>query len=182
MSSAERWFGDAFAHLHPLIQALHRSGGEIGGTISIETGTGLAGLVGQRLARRLGMPPRGTASLHVHVIHGDGEMRWVRTVNGAGRFTSCFQPVGRFPDGYWREASWPVELRLGVTIANGGWRWQQREIRVAGLRLPAWLAPRAVPFKEIRDGRYYFRVEIALPWLGTVLTYGGLLDAVRTGA
>lgn len=52
----ERWFGEGFKHLHPLLQRLHRQGGTLHGAVDLHTGTGLAGWFGARLATRLGIP------------------------------------------------------------------------------------------------------------------------------
>jgi hypothetical protein len=45
------------------------------------------------------------------------------------------------------------------------------------LALPLALLPRARAYKRIEAGRYRFEVAFVLPVLGTVLSYGGLLDA-----
>lgn len=78
----ETWFGDAFAQLHPLLQALHRSGGSLYGTVDVRLGTGLAGWVGRRLAQKLGVPPRdGTALMRVSIYSTATELHWDRTFN-----------------------------------------------------------------------------------------------------
>ncbi|WP_139179114.1 DUF4166 domain-containing protein [Lysobacter sp. yr284] len=49
-------FCPAFDRLPPLLQTLHRDGGALAGGIELRTGRGLAGVIGQRLARTLGIP------------------------------------------------------------------------------------------------------------------------------
>ena len=54
--AAQTWFDGAFTRLHPLLQQLHRTGGTLDGVIGIRTGRGIAGILGRRLAARLGVP------------------------------------------------------------------------------------------------------------------------------
>ena len=45
------------------------------------------------------------------------------------------------------------------------------------MRMPLWLLPETTAYKCIEGGRYRFCVSISLPLLGTVLSYGWLLQA-----
>jgi hypothetical protein len=147
MSTAvEALFGPAFGQLHPLLQALHRSGGTLRGRVDVRFGRGLAGVVGRRLARRLGLPPcDGPVPLIVD-IHGTGTaLHWDRRFGQASTFFSTFTPVGHHPTGRWVESLGLLRLDLGVSIVDGGWVWQPRGGgRLGGMPLPAWLLPRAV--------------------------------------
>lgn len=106
----------------------------------------------------------------------------------ACRSTSCrattvscghgFSPVDSWPTGIWRERTGRTQIELGVDLADGHWRWQHRSTSIAGLRIPARLAPRVRGEKRIVDGMYRFDVELALPLLGTVMRYGGLMTMV----
>ena len=174
-SSAERWFGPAFAELHPLIQQLHRSGGELHGVVEIGFGSGIAGFFGRRIARRLGLPIAGTAQLRVRIEHVKTRMDWHRQFDAGPDFRSCFEPIGSYPDGYWQESSGRLQLQLGVDILQGGWCWRQRALRLWGMRVPNWLAPQTHAGKEIRAGDYCFHVAIQLPLLGRALSYSGRL-------
>ncbi|MES2017926.1 MAG: DUF4166 domain-containing protein [Pseudomonadota bacterium] len=173
----ERWFGPAFALLHPQLQALHRNGGMLRGPVQLSFGAGLAGAVGRALARRLGMPD-GAASVQLEVtIHGDADgLHWRRRFNDGPVFDSLFRPVGHFPDGHWIERSGMIALALQVAVCDGGWHWRQRRLWLAGVPLPAWLMPRTIARKDVLDGRYLFSVEIAFPLLGKVLAYRGALQ------
>lgn len=172
--STEAWFGPAFLQLHPLIQRLHVHGGVLAGSVGPQFGSGLAGLIGKRVARRLGFAPGAPFhQLQVSIRSAADGLHWDRTIDGQ-TFASTFTPVGRYPAGHWIETNGAISLCLGVAIIDGGWHWQQRSARL--------LSPRVSAFKEVRDGRYYFHVAIALPLVGTVLSYGGLLDAVTAGA
>lgn len=173
-----RWFGPAFYQLHPLLQALHHRGGILCGDIAIDTGGGLAGLIGRRLARRLGMPlGRSRCGFEVQIVHEADALLWRRRFDDGGMMISRFVGNGHFPTGSWTEQTGPLQLSLGVDIVDGGWRWRLREARWHGLRVPLALLPRSRAGKRIVDGRYAFEVEFRLPLLGRVLRYGGLLDA-----
>ena len=52
------WFDSDFSDLDPLLQKLHVVGGELTGNIDISYGSGLAGLIGKRLAKKLQKSPK----------------------------------------------------------------------------------------------------------------------------
>lgn len=174
---AERWFGPSFALLHPQLQALHRNGGRLRGPVQLAFGTGLAGVVGRLLARRLGIPPQaGAATLEVRIASDAAGLHWSRRFNDGPTFDSVFEPVGCYPDGHWVERSGALELRLQVALVEGAWHWRQQRLRVFGVPLPGWLMPRTIASKRAADGNYLFSVAVQVPLLGTVLSYGGSLQ------
>lgn len=137
------------------------------GEVVIATGGGLGGVIGRRLARRLGLPlDRARRGFEVRIEHETGAMRWCRRFDDGSALGSTFHPVGHYPDGYWIERSGARALRLGVETTGGGWRWRLRGWSLHGMPLPPWpLRLRA--FKRIEaDGRYRFCVEFALAGLG----------------
>ena len=174
---ALRWLGTQAQGLHPLLRELHERGGVLRGNVDLTYGHGLAGMLGRRLARRLGLPEAaGEHAFEVHVHHDSEGMHWDRCFDGTHSMRSLFVPVGLWPGGYWEERTGPVQLRLTVDIVDGGWHW-----RVLGLRwhgLPLGLGGlRSKAYKRVEQGRYRFVVEFGLPLLGVVLGYAGLLDA-----
>ncbi|HEY0065342.1 MAG TPA: DUF4166 domain-containing protein [Telluria sp.] len=173
----ETWFGPAFDQLDPLLQALHRKGGVLAGPVSIVFGPGIAGVLGRSIARRAGIPTEGALhQLRVAIHSADGVLHWNRSFDGQSVFTSHFIPVGNYPAGHWMEATGSIGLQLGVAIVAGGWHWQHLASTLRGVRVPTWLMPRMQACKQIRDGRYHFAVSMALPLLGTLLSYGGKLE------
>lgn len=174
--AVEAWFGAAFHQLHPMLQHLHMNGATLAGTVQVRMGRGLAGLVGKRLARQLGIPPvNGTTPLTVHIHSSATALHWDRTFGDGATFASVFTPVGTYPTGYWVESSGPLRLYLGVAIVDGGWEWRQRGGGIWGIPIPAWLLPRTTASKRIVQGAYHFSVRVSVPLLGDVMSYSGNL-------
>jgi len=191
----EEWFGSAYARLHPRLQKLHRRDGVLRGPVDVRVAKGIGGLIGERLRRKLGLPPPGPGHvLEVRIRHEAERMVWERRFSeegsglkplpqGAAAFASVFFPVGHFPDGYWRETGGPFELHLGVVLDDdGGWHWRTRRVRWRGLPFPKWLLPRVVAHKRFHHGTYDFAVSVSVPGLGEVVGYSGRLLHVDEGA
>jgi hypothetical protein len=176
-TAVTRWFGPRFAALHPLLQAVHRNGGTLSGTIRIEFGSGIAGWLGRRLARRLGIPTdRSECGFAVEIRHEDDVLHWLRHFENGSRMISLFRPIGTWPEGYWLESTGPLHFTLTVDVIDGGWYWRPLRVVFGRLALPIFLFPRTEAYKRIEEGRYRFCVSLTLPIIGTVLRYGGLLD------
>ncbi len=182
--AAQTWFGPAFTRLHPLLQQLHRTGGTLEGIIGIRTGRGIAGLLGRRLAARLGVPVmHERCRFEVNISHEPDHMVWARRFifpDGTSHaLTSFFTPHGTYPEGFWSETTGAMKLRLGVDITpGGGWQWRPRQVRLLGIPLPLALFPQSRAGKYVEDGHYCFRVTFSMPMLGVLLEYGGQLTAV----
>jgi hypothetical protein len=178
LSPAVAWFGSALDGLHPALQALHRQGGAIQGQVAIAFGSGLGGMLGRRIAARLGIPTdRSRCGLRVVIGHSATAMHWVRSFEGGGVSESRFAPRGRYPDGEWIEHTGPVRMRLGVVIVEGDWRWRLHGLSVYGVPVPARLL-RLDASKCIEAGAYRFAVRVALTGIGPLLGYEGLLHRV----
>lgn len=177
-SAVLRWFGAGFAQLHPQLQALHNQNSRLTGSVQFQFGQGLAGVIGRRLARRLGLPSAdGSHELTVEIHHDENHMVWHRHIAPAHELCSVFQPIGRWPDGCWRERTGAVAMDLQVDIQDGGWRWRTIRTQLFGLPVPSWLLPRVTAYKRMEDGRYRFYVGFAFPGLGLLFSYSGLLTA-----
>jgi len=172
----EEWFGKGFVELHPLLQRLHREGGVLSGVVEVSFGQGLAGVLGKRLASRMGVPAvAGTHRLQVNIYSEAGVLHWGRSFNGQSEFNSKFQPVGHYPFGHWLEQSGRLSLVLGVEVRDGGWHWQHRKTSLFGIPIPRVLFPTTLASKGIEGGLYRFSVEVRAPALGKLLGYSGAL-------
>ena len=142
----------------------------------IEYGTGIAGVVGHRLAQKLGLPNgQGAHEFHVSISHTDSALHWSRRFDSAHDMVSVFVPHGSYPGGFWSETTGSLALILGVVVKDGGWYWVQRKVKLMGVPLPLFLFPSSNAYKRITDGKYEFSVSFELPIMGKLVSYSGLL-------
>lgn len=175
---AEEWLGGQFNELHPLLQDLHRNPSTLTGQVEVSFGRGVAGVLGKRIASRLGVPIiSGEHTLEVSIYGDGGVLHWVRSFDGQSRFHSEFKPVGRYPSGHWVERSGVLTLLLDVRVVSGGWHWVHRSTKLFGIALPRAFLPAAVASKSIDRGLYRFSVEVGVPALGKLFGYSGTLAA-----
>jgi hypothetical protein len=178
-NAVTKWFGEDFGRLHPLLQTLHRRDSTLRGEVTLWFAQGRAGAMGRRLARHLGIPDvAGQHPFEVEIRHDATTMSWERRFNHAHPMPSRFRLVGQWPDEQWIEHTEPLEFTLTVSVIEGGWYWHVVGVRLRGMPLPLSLMPRVTAYKRIEDGRYRFHVGIALPALGDVFSYSGLLELV----
>jgi hypothetical protein len=176
MSSPTPWPSAGSVRSLRRLQDVHRRGGCLHGEVSVRTGSGLAGWLGRRVARRMGigvLPER--QSWRVHIYHDGAGLHWDR--HGADGLVarSLFVPVGQWPTGYWLENTGRLHMKLTVDVINGGWHCYPLALRIGPLWWPAALLPRVHAFKCIEQGRYRFVVAVYFPLLGRVFGYEGLL-------
>ncbi|HZP66874.1 MAG TPA: DUF4166 domain-containing protein [Rudaea sp.] len=173
-----RWFGPQFAALDPKLQALHRADSSLRGSVRIFVGSGIAGWLGRRLARRIGIPiDRPERGFEVRIVHDARSLEWVRRFDDGSVVRSHFEPVGCWPSGCWRETTGPFALDLAVDVVDGGWQWRPLRARWRGLPVPLCLLPRTRAGKRIVEGGYAFEVAFDVPLCGRILAYSGTLSA-----
>jgi len=175
---SSEWFEDSFDKLDPLLRQLHLQGGELAGPVKIKIGTGLAGFFAKRIAKKLGVPVnKGEHRLKVNISHQADGLHWDRCFDESTLFRSVFLPVGNKSNGYWVETTGTIKIFLTVDIREGGWHWCCMRVKIKGITIPLWLFPKTTAYKKIENGCYRFYVGIALPLLGEVISYSGLLEA-----
>jgi len=173
------WFGERFSELHPMIQELHTDDHRLKGVCQLEYSNGFAGKLGRSFGKKMNMPTQsGETELIVDMHHTDESLLWSRQFGATKNVISTFIPVGRFPDGGWREKTDDIEINLGVEIKNGAWHWVQNSVRLRGAPVPSIFSPKVTAYKDVLDGKYCFRVEFALPKIGRLFKYSGLLEVV----
>lgn len=177
------WFGAGFGELHPRLQALHAQDSELRGSVDLRFGDGAAaGAFGRHMARKLGMPHvAGEHHLTVSIRHDANTLQWDRCFDDTHHLRSTFVPVGHWPQGHWIEKTGALELALTVDVIEGGWHWRATGARIRGIRIPMWLFPRSTAYKRIEEGKYRFHVAFAVPVLGEVIRYSGVLEASHHG-
>lgn len=182
MNTVEKWFGDAFTELDPLLQDLHRFGGTLSGSVHIQFGSGIAGFLGRRLATKMGMPNQaGTHHMTVRIGSQEDKLVWSRNFGGSRDMISIFKPQGKYPDGTWSETTGNLNLSLSVDVVDGGWHWIQRGARIGSISIPLWLMPVSRAYKRITSGMYEFSVTLSLPIFGMAFCYSGMLSLVERG-
>ena len=170
----ETWFGPHFQTLHPQLQALHRQGGVLRGEVNFTYGSGIAGLLGKRIAKRMGVADLTSPSaFRVEIQHTHEAMIWRRIFNDSVVCESAFEPKGSYEDGYWIEKTGAVQVELGVRLTDKAWHWDCRRVLLHGIPLPSIIRPVVRAHKRIEEGIYCFSVEFSHPWLGKLFSYEG---------
>jgi hypothetical protein len=180
-SCVQDWFGPEFEHLHPLLQHLHLQGGVLAGEVHIQVGRGLAGVLGRRLAYKMGIPiDQPHCPLRVVISHRAQQLHWARTfgtgTGSAKEVLSVFEAVGQHPGGYWVERTGAMHFKMTVDVIDGGWHWRALGASLHGLPLPISWLPRSRAYKRIENGAYRFEVAFVMPLLGPLFSYSGLLQ------
>lgn len=171
----ESWFGPSFDQLHPDLQAIHRFGGKLSGKVSLHYGKGIAGFLGKRIAKRMGVAAlKSPSDFEVFIEHNQYAMTWRRIFDSTAVCESMFVPVGEFPAGYWIEKTGAVSVELGVRVEYGAWHWDCRRVLLHGVALPGFMRPVVKAHKRIEGGKYCFSVEFSHPWLGVLFGYEGV--------
>jgi len=170
------WFADDFSKLAPELQALHHNGGVLVGKVDVVLGKGIAGVIGQRLSKKLNLPAEGLNDLCVTISHSDAGLHWDRKFNDDTEMKSTFEPIKTMKDGYWIEKTGPLHMKLTVDIKNEGWYWRCLSFSIFGVPLPTFLFPKSKAYKYIENGQYKFYVGFEAPVFGLLLSYSGLLE------
>jgi hypothetical protein len=176
-NSITAWFGNDFYNLDSLIQNLHVHGCNLYGEINLEYGSGLAGFIGKRIGKKIGMPIKSNIiDCTINISHKNNLLYWDRQFGNKNKISSIFSPIGNYPHGYWIEQTGKIYLELGVEIHDGGWYWIQKKIKFMNITIPAWLAPKSNAYKRVKNGKYEFSVTLSLPLIGKLFSYSGILE------
>ena len=81
------------------------------------------------------------------------------------------------PEGAILETLGPATLHAALRIQPNGLSLEVVGVRVLGVGVPRMFWPRVSAREWAMDGRYHFKVELALPiWAGRLVAYEGALD------
>jgi Domain of unknown function (DUF4166)/Saccharopine dehydrogenase NADP binding domain len=166
--------GSAFQRLDAPLRAFHSamSSFKMKGQAEIITGGGWAGTLIRKI---FGFPAaKSDCPLEFDLtISAKGEV-WQRRF--AGKLMQSIQSLGSGADsGLIVERFGPVAVGMAVVEANGQLHLVLRHWRAFGVPMPKWLMPRGQFFEHGADDRFNFHVEIALPFIGSIVTYRGWL-------
>jgi hypothetical protein len=170
-----RIMGSAFQRLAPPIQAGHM----FGAGITLE-GRASVTRSDRRLANAIAslfrFPPAMTDVPVAVTMTRDGRGRefWRRTF--ADHSFSSTQEIGTGRcEGLLVERFGLLAFAMAVIEEEGSLRLVLRRWSAFGLPLPMWGAPRADAMEHATGGRFNFRVDIALPFVGRIVRYEGWL-------
>jgi hypothetical protein len=110
---------------------------------------------------------------------GGGE-RWTRNIGGH-RFFSLQMPGRGRRERLLVERFGPVTVNIALVVEGAGLRYVIRGWQLFGVPMPRALAPRTAAFETVENGKFRFDVDIALPFIGLIVRYRGLL-AVNTAS
>jgi hypothetical protein len=173
--------GSAWDRLPPQVRALHSvtAGSSYAGTCDVDRGRNpLSRLV----AALYGFPDAGrdqpvTVDLRAE---GGGE-RWTRTI-GKSRFFSVQKSGRGRSERLLVERFGPVSVDIALVVEGVKLRYVIRGWRLCGIPMPRSLGPRTSTYETVENGRFRFDVEIALPLIGLIVRYRGLLSVASETA
>lgn len=164
-----RVMGERFAALPAELQSIHsvfRDGGTTGGAEV----TGAANWLGAIIARVFGFPPPGHHPVHVQFMEENGRETWVRHFSGQA-FKSELSQHGP----YLVERFGPLRFAFSLLLEPKGLRMEMRRWWIGPIPLPLAMAPRSEAREWSQEGRFWFDVPIALPFIGRLVHYRGWL-------
>ena len=160
--------GHSFSQLPEIVQRAHHGTIQLTGTVKVERGRGLGWL----LAALMRMPrSHPKAELVVMGWHFPDQMVWSRSFDGQ-TFESTFRLEGTFLI----EQMGSLSLILEPVAEGGRLVYRLAATRLGPITLPRALSPSLTAWEGERDGKYEFEVVIALPLVGRIIRYAGLLD------
>lgn len=179
MSVFQRVLGEAFDSLPEPVRALHAARGDETwtGTASVERG---ANPLAHLACAIIGLPAAiGQTPVKVEVLRRNGRETWRRTFGTQSFFSHLSLGQGRNAR-LILERFGPLTFPMALVARDGRLDFVIRGWSALGLPLPAALAPRSETFEAASNGRFTFDVEIALPLIGRIIRYQGVLTKAPT--
>ena len=167
-----RVMGRAFDSLPTTVRAMHEVVKDGGAAGEAEV-TGAANLFGALIARMVGFPRAGRYPLHVTFAEREQTELWTRWF-GATCFTSELSEA----EGRLVERFGPARFQFDLPADDAGLTMVVRRWSLFGIPLPLSLAPRSLAREWEEGGVFHFDVPIALPLVGRVVHYRGVLRPV----
>lgn len=167
--------GPAFAELPRSVRTLHdsRSRRTWSGTAQVRPGSGLLA----RMVRAIiGFPGQaGECPVRVEFEPGPAGERWTRifgsksfqSLQSAGQGRNQFLLVERFG---------PISIALALLVEEGRMRLVPRRWSLLGMPLPRSLLPNGASYEREEGSKFCFAVEIAIPLIGMIVAYKGVLE------
>ena len=165
--------GEDFERLPPKIREMHAFGRVARGHANVFRGHSLMA----KLICRLANLPDAQNDVPVEttftpIEHGE---RWTRKFNGQPFQTDMIAGTGE-PYPCMLERLGPFLFKMRVSADANGVDLTPEKIFLGPLRIPGFLAPKAVGREREKEGLYAFSVEVTFPIIGVVFGYEGKLE------
>lgn len=173
--------GESWDRLHSSVRRLHASVPPVQAVGVFQVRRGSNGLV--RLLARLTRLPEAGEAVNVRLLvtaRGDGE-EWRRAFAGQPLVTLQSERL----DGLLAERMGPIEMRFRLKVVDGALTYQTTRAALClgplRLPLPPWFSPRVTAWERPvgEGGHIEVSVQVHLPLLGCLITYGGRLTRVE---
>jgi hypothetical protein len=163
--------GAGFSRLPETLRKMHGLQGQASyvGRADIQRGNGL---LSRLCAAVAGLPPAmRDAPTRVDFISDQQGETWSRNFGGS-------RMISRLDcrDGLLREQLGPLQFHFALLAADGEIHWQVHSVKLLGLPLPARFFDGVQCREREARGRYEFRVQASLPWIGLLVRYEGWLE------
>lgn len=167
----KRILGSASEALPPPIIAMHNCTAA-NGTADIETGNNPLAVL---IRAVVGFPKAGKdIPVKVTFQQKDGGELWQRNFDGKLFSSLHSEGTGHF-DRLLTEKFGPMTLAMALVVEEEKLKLVMRHWKVFGISLPLALAPNGEMYEAVKDGLFYFHVEIKHPLTGLIIKYEGKL-------
>lgn len=166
-----RLLGERFETLPQRVRELHDVGKTEAWTGRADVERGRPAL-SRLVATLFRLPPAGRdQALEVTFLPDGGTELWTRRFGDA-----VFRSLQYERGGLLRERVGPSTFVFALDASMDGLALRLKGVRLLGVPLPGFMAPKVRTFESERDGRYRFEVEACLPLLGRIVRYEGWLE------
>lgn len=168
----EEHLGPAYANLDEVLKRAHTGAIKLTGNVSVTRGN----VIARWLCDLLRLPPSAASvQLTVNGQHFPDQMLWDRDFGGIKMRSRFFKEGAALAEQFG-----PLKLWMKLTVDNGSLRYTLIKTTILGMTLPARWAPRVMAFEAQAADFYQFGVEVSLPIIGKLITYGGMLSLIGT--
>ena len=166
MNLYESILGPDWQLLDPHVRLSHTPPLSAVGTIKIES---KAGLIGRMVASMMGLPPPSESILASLTLRENGDVVvWNRRFGDVSMVTRQSKAGDLL-----REQSDAGDYLFALSAVDGSLVYRSRSCVPKGRFLPRWLLPQVRAKVSGAEKGWIVRVDVRLPLLGTVYTYGG---------
>ncbi|WP_428630851.1 DUF4166 domain-containing protein [Sphingopyxis sp.] len=172
-----RILGQAFYALPPRVRELHARADDRRWSGHAEVRRG-RGVLARIAAAIIGFPKAAAAvPVTVEFTQEKGGERWTR--NFGGRRFSSLQSAGTGRNDYLVvERFGAAAFAMAIVVEGDRLTLVPRRWSLLGIPMPGWLMPTGPSFETDVDGKFQFNVEIAMPLIGLIVAYKGVLEPI----